>query len=298
MVALVAVPEPSLGAQAAAMKRPSNEVLLSQISDSGGHGGGQGAAASSTADATFVEVAVATLSPGEGADMGLRPGDPVRVHGIVVHDTGIPGTYGLARFFISCCAGDALPVLVPVHSPAGAKRPEQDRWVLVSGTLTRRGSSLIVVPASVRETGEPENAYLTASDGGAPPSDGSLAAPAPRKPAVIFVPAPPADPAQPAAPEVSAAAAGHKGTAARVFDDFYFHCRRYTYQALVYPERVASADAAVRLFVGQPKNYREAAQDGCLAGLNAGEATITVQSRIEETLSESHDDSRRVVRDP
>jgi uncharacterized repeat protein (TIGR03943 family) len=292
ILVLVAVPHPELTAQAATKKRASNEILLAQLPGSGR----ESTAASATTDAPFVDVAVATLSPTEGAAMGLRPGARVRVHGLVVHDTGVPDTYGLARFFVSCCAADALPILVPVESRSTATTPDQDQWLLVSGRLARRGTRLIVMPTDVTKTATPSDPYLTADDGGAPPRASSVAASAPtRTPGTIFVDGSQAGAipdTSTSAPAATGREAGYSGRAARVFDDFYSHCTQYTYEALAYPQPVRDAAESARLFVGQPSRFRKAAFDGCLAGLQAGEATITVQSLVQGALSETPTDRR------
>jgi putative membrane protein len=251
MLALLVVPTPELGAQAASKKRASSAVLVAQLPAARST-----AAGGETRRASFVDVAVAALSPKEGATLGLREGARVRVQGLAIHDSDVSGTFGLARFFVSCCAADAVPVVVPVD-PGRLGRPPQDRWLVVSGALRRRGERLVVAATQLEETRAPSSPYVSASDGGtaaAPP------APQPTK-----------------GPPPSGELAGFAGRAANVYERYYAHCKEFTYDALAWPERASNADEAARLFAGPPRPLQPAAYRGCVDGLNAGEARITLK---------------------
>jgi uncharacterized repeat protein (TIGR03943 family) len=251
ILALLIVPTPELGAQAASKKRASNAMLVAQLPAPR-----PTAARGDTTRASFVDVAVAALSPKEGATLGLRDGARVRVHGLVIHDSDVSGTFGLARFFVSCCAADAVPVVVPVD-PGRLARPPQDRWLVVSGALRRRGERLVVAAAQLDETRAPSSPYVSASDGGA--------ATAPPVPQRAKRPAP------------SGERAGFAGRAANVYERYYAHCKEFTYDALAWPQRASNADEAARLFAGPPRPLQPAAYRGCVDGLNAGEARITLK---------------------
>jgi uncharacterized repeat protein (TIGR03943 family) len=253
ILALVLVPEPQLGAQAAAKKRPSNEVLAAQLPTRS-----PAAAERNPLAASFIDVAVAALSPREGAALGLVPGARVRVHGLVVHDTGVPRTVGLTRFYISCCAADALPILVPVDLGERA-RPPEDRWLLVTGRLRRRGDGLVVVAQRADSTPAPRSPYVSVNDGGQAPV------------------APPRQTTAPARPRVSGREAGFTGRAANVYDRYYDHCKEFTPEALAWPKTARSAEEAASVFAGPPRRYREPAYRGCLAGLRADVARITLR---------------------
>jgi uncharacterized repeat protein (TIGR03943 family) len=278
IVALLLVPQPELGAQAASKKRASNAVLVKQLPSSSPRRATL--TRDGVADASFIDVAVASLSASEASKLGLAAGDRVRVHGLVVHESEIPRTFGLARFFISCCAADALPIVVPVDGGTGA-RPPEDQWLLVTGTLVPRGKSLVIDPLQTIRTKEPSSPYVSSDDDGAPPAQGP-----PLPPAKVAAPAPAQSP--PASPPPTAArakagpktgkAAGFKGRAARVYDAYYKHCKQFTYDALAWPQRARNETEAARLFAGPPREFQSPAFRGCLAGLNAGEATIDLKT--------------------
>ena len=251
IVALLIVPTPELGAQAVSKKRASNAVLVAQLPDS--------SPPRSSVDASFLDIAVATLSPREGMALGLAAGARVRVHGLVVDESDAPGTFGLTRFFISCCAADALPIVVPVDPGRGA-RPAENDWVVVTGKLARRGSQLVVAAERIRETGAPSSPYVSSSDGG-------------RSPAVSAAPGRAAGKPK---PRTSGEAAGFAGRAARVYERYYEHCKVFTYDALAWPEKARDDEEAARIFAGPPRRYQPPAFRGCLHGLRAGEAHITL----------------------
>jgi putative membrane protein len=249
ILALLVVPTPELGAQAVSKKRASNAVLVAQLPDSSPR--------KSSLDAPFLDVAVATLSPREGAALGLAAGAPVRVHGLVVDESDAPGTFGLTRFFISCCAADALPIVVPV-APGGAARPAENDWAVVTGRLARRGSQLVVAAEGIRRTAPPSSPYVSSSDAGA-------------SPAVSPAPA-----GAESTSRRSGEAAGFAGRAARVYERYFAHCKVYTYDALAWPEKARNDEEAARLFAGPPRRYQRPAFRGCLDGLRTGEARITL----------------------
>ena len=60
----------------------------------------------------------------------------VRLKGFVVHDPAAGDDFVLARFRISCCAADAIPVKIIVRE--GGPRPEENQWLEVTGTLVDR----------------------------------------------------------------------------------------------------------------------------------------------------------------
>jgi len=60
----------------------------------------------------------------------------VRLKGFVVHDPQAGDDFVLARFRISCCAADAIPIKIIVRE--GGPRPEENQWLAVTGTLVER----------------------------------------------------------------------------------------------------------------------------------------------------------------
>jgi uncharacterized repeat protein (TIGR03943 family) len=256
VAAILLVPQPELGAQAAAKKGGSNAVLVAQLPRSGGP-------IRDTLRAPFIDVAVATASPAEGSALGLVAGARVRIHGLVVHDAAASGTFGLARFFISCCAADALPIVIPVDAGAAA-RPPEDEWLLVTGTLRPRGRNLVVAAAALERTEAPSSPYVSLSDfGTTPPAPATRASTKPESEAPV--------------PLADRGAAGFTGRAARVYRSYYEHCKVFTYEALAWPKRARDAEEAARLFAGPARQYQRPAYLGCLAGLEAGEARITLK---------------------
>jgi hypothetical protein len=228
-------------------------------------------------------VAVASASPNEGTSLGLVPGTRVSVHGIVVHDSGVPGTWGLARFFISCCAADALPIIVPVDA-APAARPAENEWLLVTGVLAAQGDRLVLEPRELQPIEEPASPYVSTNDAGSRPIPAgnpiriaAAAAPAPVAPKAAPAVAPPPAAVPEDLPETGAAA-GFGGRAARVYDLYYEHCKHYTYDALAWPQHARDATEAARLYTGPPREFQPPAFRGCLAGLGAGEATIDLKA--------------------
>ena len=86
--------------------------------------------------------------------------------------------------------------------------------------------------------------------------------------------------AAPARLPPSGSTAGFGGKAARIYDLYYEHCKHYTYKALAWPRHAGSATQAARMFAGPPRTFQSPAFRGCLAGLGAGKATITVAKLV------------------
>jgi hypothetical protein len=86
-------------------------------------------------------------------------------------------------------------------------------------------------------------------------------------------------------------AAGFAGRAATVYDRYYDHCKRYTYDALAFPAKVADDAAAAKLFAGPPRQFQPPAYRGCLAGLRAGVAFIDLRELKRQLAEEEeHED--------
>jgi hypothetical protein len=99
--------------------------------------------------------------------------------------------------------------------------------------------------------------------------------------ATLAAPAP-----APAAP--SAEPAGDRSQA--VYDAYFRHCREFTWRALVYPKTARNEVDAARQYAGPPRQYRRPAFRGCLAGLRADTATITLDEikRLAEEEAKEH----------
>jgi uncharacterized repeat protein (TIGR03943 family) len=93
---------------------------------------------------------------------GVRPGVQVRLVGFVMRRPGTrPGLFQVARFFITCCIADAMPLYVTVDPPQAV--PPRDAWVVVSGPLERRRGELIIAAEEVTRIRPPAHPYLGSS---------------------------------------------------------------------------------------------------------------------------------------
>jgi hypothetical protein len=118
----------------------------------------------SPADISFLDIRAADGDPTFAREAGIRNGVRVRLLGF---DTGSQrgprGTFELARFYITCCVADALPVGVPIDSvdAAGAAQARKEAWLDVTGTLSWRAKRWIVVADRIAKANPPPNPYLS-----------------------------------------------------------------------------------------------------------------------------------------
>jgi uncharacterized membrane protein YcgQ (UPF0703/DUF1980 family) len=85
---------------------------------------------------------------------------PVELTGFVTHAGG--DHFEIARFYISCCVADAVPVGVTVLP--GTTRParvQRDEWVTVTGAIARQGDGYAIRGLRVTKVGEPKHPYLS-----------------------------------------------------------------------------------------------------------------------------------------
>jgi putative membrane protein len=152
MLAVLAVPRPDLGALAASRKSQAGGIAA---------GVAQPEPVAGT-DIRFLEISYSEESEEYANVVGAVDGKEVKLLGFVSDDDNGPeGTIGLARFYVSCCAADAIPYTVSIDtSEAGAGNYERDAWLDVSGALERRGEDLVVVAESIERTEEPDDPYL------------------------------------------------------------------------------------------------------------------------------------------
>jgi putative membrane protein len=156
LAAILATPRAELGAYAAERKWSTQDVVASlrPVARTGEVVGG------ADSEPSFAEVATVVLQPELSGLYGLAAGSSLNVDGLVVHRSGTSGTFGLARFMISCCVADAIPVIVPID-PGTTATPPQDTWLDVSGSLERRGGELVVAAREMTQVEAPETPYLT-----------------------------------------------------------------------------------------------------------------------------------------
>lgn len=152
IVAVAIVPRGELGALAASRKTT----------------GGVGAAGyivpppeGSNAKPSFIDVHFANESPEYGAERGVVEGRAMELVGFVSQPPGSPGaSFELSRFYVSCCAADAIPYSV-VIDPAGASGDfSTDTWLSVSGVLRQTTEGFSLDAREIREVDEPQDPYL------------------------------------------------------------------------------------------------------------------------------------------
>lgn len=149
VILVLVLPAPQLGAQAASRKAAGVGALSSFIPppSAGGEVGLQ-------------EIHYASLSTEYAEALGVTEGLEVDLTGFVTHPEGVEGnSFGLTRFYISCCAADAVPYTVVVR-PAGDEMFSDDTWLMVEGNLVRDGDGFVLESTRVDPAEEPSAPYL------------------------------------------------------------------------------------------------------------------------------------------
>jgi uncharacterized repeat protein (TIGR03943 family) len=164
ILAVLIVPRAELGAQAARKKSTNRSLAAIQLA--AGRRAAAQAAASAAADSRhpvakidFLSVATVTTDPGYASDIAVKPGTRVRLSGFVVRGNK-PDRFQLARFLISCCAADAVPVFVDVKA-MGDAIPEDNAWLEITGRLVKRQGWFLLEAESMESIPAPEKPYLT-----------------------------------------------------------------------------------------------------------------------------------------
>ncbi len=131
LAAVVAVPGAQLGSHAAANKTQTGILA------------GVAAAAPASGPIGFRDIYYAGLSERYALERGIGDGMGVKLTGFVTHPAGIPdGSFALTRFYVSCCAADALPYSVTVRPP-GFVVPSaypDDRWLEILANRANRAT--------------------------------------------------------------------------------------------------------------------------------------------------------------
>ncbi len=149
LIAVLAVPSPSLGSLAASKKLTPTSFI-----------GGAVRPQPSGGEVSFAEIEYASGSAEYAAALGIVDGFPVRLTGFVTHPEGLPdGHFALTRFSIFCCAADVVPHSVTVDG-SGLSDYAADQWLTVGGVLENRAGEFVVVPEEVTEVEEPKNPYI------------------------------------------------------------------------------------------------------------------------------------------
>lgn len=144
---VIALPTPQLGAQAASRKAVGVGVL-SAFAPPPTRGEEIG----------LEEIHYASLSREYADQVGIVEGADVDLVGFVTHPKNMKqGTFSLTRFYISCCAADAVPYSVAI---AADEDLSDDTWMNIKGTLVRGDDGFLVEPTQLEEIEEPSSPYL------------------------------------------------------------------------------------------------------------------------------------------
>lgn len=100
----------------------------------------------------------------DGADTSDLARMPADVTGFVIA-TDEPDVYYLARYLITCCAVDALPVAVPVYAPGWQDSVAEGDWLELTGTFRSAPDAalsepLVLMPDAVTPVDEPADPYV------------------------------------------------------------------------------------------------------------------------------------------
>jgi putative membrane protein len=151
MLAVLAVPRPDLGALAASRKSQTGALA----------GGVTQPEPAAVVDIRFLEISYSEESEEYANAIGAVDGKEVDLTGFVSDESGPEGTFALSRFYVSCCAADAIPYTASIDPGAGGSQAyDRDTWLHVSGALERRGEDIVVVAASIERVESPQDPYL------------------------------------------------------------------------------------------------------------------------------------------
>jgi putative membrane protein len=150
LLAVLVVPAPVLGALAANKKSTGGALAgVSSVVPPD---------PSADREVSFLEIHWANGSKEFADAMGIFDGFDVSLVGFVSRSAETPeGAFDLTRFYVSCCAADAIPYSVAV---VGGPDPALDTWMRVSGHLELRGSVFVLVAEDDVEVEEPKDPYL------------------------------------------------------------------------------------------------------------------------------------------
>lgn len=150
LLAALVVPAPSLGALAANKKNTGGGLAtVSSVIPPD---------PSADREVSFLEIHYANESQKFADAMGIVDGYEISLVGFVGRSAGtLEGGFELTRFYVSCCAADAIPYSVMV---VDGPNPPIDTWLKASGRLERRDSTFVLVPDVIDRIDEPKDPYL------------------------------------------------------------------------------------------------------------------------------------------
>jgi uncharacterized repeat protein (TIGR03943 family) len=142
---VILVPRPNLGALAAARRSSGGIAAFLPAPDPNG-------------EVSFRELHYAADSPDYAARAGISEGMPIDLTGFVTHDGGIQ----LTRFYVSCCAADAIPYSVRITWKGGTTKDyPDDTWLHVTGEVVKEAGGYVVYASGGIETiAAPKDPYL------------------------------------------------------------------------------------------------------------------------------------------
>lgn len=149
LVAVIVIPDAQLGAQAASRKASSGgfaAAALVPVPDPEG-------------EISFREIDYASESEEYAASAGVVDGLPVELTGFVTYPAEGAGDFSLTRFYVSCCAADAIPYTVSVQAPPGEDPPE-DAWLTVEGELRATPGVFVLDADRIERVEPPQDPYL------------------------------------------------------------------------------------------------------------------------------------------
>jgi uncharacterized repeat protein (TIGR03943 family) len=111
-------------------------------------------------DLDFADLEIASDSERYAERIGLREGLPIVLLGFV-SKVDSEQSFRLSRFYIACCAADAVPSSVTVVDLGqGGDTPVIDEWLEASGTVRKDETRYVVQARQIKHVSEPEDPYL------------------------------------------------------------------------------------------------------------------------------------------
>lgn len=148
LVAALAVPDAQLGAQAASRKRSAGGFAAASLLP----------VPEADGEISFIDIHYAGESADYAASAGVVAGVEVDLTGFVtpaLHG----GRFSLTRFYVSCCAADAIPYSADITTDDVPDHPE-DTWLRVRGHLVEANGHLMVEASEVEVVETPRDPYL------------------------------------------------------------------------------------------------------------------------------------------
>jgi uncharacterized repeat protein (TIGR03943 family) len=107
---------------------------------------------------SFVDFVYGSRSPEYATAVGLESGREVELVGFVTHE-GTGQGFRLSRFYISCCAADAIPYSADIFAESKADYPD-DTWLWVRGEVAAHDGGYGLKAIKIDEVEEPDPPYL------------------------------------------------------------------------------------------------------------------------------------------